>query len=423
MKTSLLRTSNPAGLERKGPEISPQSKPTVPKDRNLVADNQYSRAGQVRIANALAIAPYAKTSTFKEFNLFAFGKYPQAWSARAGNILANFPYINLAPIEEINLFQNLPPSQTKQLNQFTSDLYFKRAAVKDIQLFSIPRLPQLTSGKNASVLVPRFRLAPDQRGNVLAIASYLAPASVPEANNVAIGTGVSKESVLTDAEKIELESALPTLLNAEAETMEELNNYTFRRDVLIQTIDGKGRVSGEYHRISDMLFDDSGARIERALALSRPTLRQLTITPEYLEDFSGAQLKGFELSKRDHYRIEPFMTDVIDGVAMRVYRITPLNINAERAAQARVFYGFAWVDEKTGKIVNIKGCALPDDKQRYPLFETQREVVDGMHLFPARTIADDYLVFPSHTVHVRMLITYTNYKRFSSRVKITEVEN
>jgi hypothetical protein len=231
-----------------------------------------------------------------------------------------------------------------------------------------------------------------------------------------------RQGILTAVEKTEFESYIPTVLRNEAATMMALNDYTFRRDVRIQTIDSKGRVSGEYHRISDVLFDDSGARIERGLSLPNPTLRKLMVSSEYVEDFSGAQLKGFELAKRDHYRIEPFMMDTIDGISMRVYRITPLNLNAERAAQARVFYGFAWVNQKTGKIVKIKGCALPDDKQRYPLFETQRELIDGVHLFPTLTVADDHLVFASHSVHVRMLITYTNYKKFASTVKITEVD-
>ena len=254
------------------------------------------------------------------------------------------------------------------------------------------------------------------------IAPYLKPTQKQQAGLVAIG-GARPEGMLTDAEKTEFDTYLPALLGREAETMEELNNYTFRREVRIQTIDSRGRVSGEYHRISDLLFDDSGRRTERGLALTKSTLRRLTISPEYVEDFSSAQLKGFELSKRDHYRIEPAMGETIDGIGMRVYRITPLNLSAVRAAQTRVFYGYVWVDARTSKIVKIGGCALPDDKQRYPLFETQRALVDGVHLFPARTIADDYLVFPSHTVHIRMLITYTNYKRFASRVRIIEIEN
>lgn len=239
----------------------------------------------------------------------------------------------------------------------------------------------------------------------------------------AVPVSLSTPRVLTDAERVEFESHIPTLLGKEAETMGELNNYTFTRDVRIQTIDSKGRVSGEYRRTSDLVFDDSGQRIERGLSLSKSTLQRLKISPEYVEDFSGVQLKGFELSKREHYRIEPFMTETVDGIKMRVYRMTPRNLNAERAAQTRVFYGYVWVEESTGRIVKIGGCALPDGKQRFPLFETQRALVDGKHVFPLHTIADDYLVFSSHKVHVRMLITYSNYKRFESRVKITEVDD
>jgi hypothetical protein len=408
--------------ESNRPQNDPYSRPAVFRGLKRFAGAQHQRGAPLRVAGVLAIVPpHNEPSTLKEFSLFAFAQHPQVWPVKAGNILANFPYMDLLPLEEFNLFANPPRSTSGQVKPVATDSYAQAAPVRE-GLLSISLHPRVASAHKANVPTPHFQSGPVQRPNAFAMASYLKP-SVPNANSHAIDAGVRTEGVLTDAEKAELESSLPTLLNIETETMEELNNYTFKRDVLIQTIDSKGRVSGEYRRVSDLVFDDSGARIERGLSVSKPTFRRLKITPEYVEDFSGAQLKGFELSKRDHYRIEPFMTDVINGVGMRVYRITPLNLNAERVAQARVFYGFAWVDEKTGKIIKIKGCALPDDKQRYPMFETQREVVDGVHFFPARTIADDYLVFPSQTIHIRMLITYSDYKRFSSRVKITEVEN
>jgi hypothetical protein len=230
------------------------------------------------------------------------------------------------------------------------------------------------------------------------------------------------ERTLTSAENTEFESFVPTLLETEAATMNELKNYTFRRDVLIQTIDKKGRVTGEYHRASDMLLDDEGRRIERNLSLENTTLKGLEISSEYVEDFSGAQLKGFELARRDHYRFEPFGLGNLDGNSARIYRVTPLDLASARANQDRVFYGFIWIDEKSGRILKIAGCALPDDQKRFPLFETHRELIDGEFLFPVRTIADDRLVFPSRTVHVRMLITYSNYRRFGSRVNIVEAE-
>ncbi|HEX6189430.1 MAG TPA: hypothetical protein VFZ40_15220 [Pyrinomonadaceae bacterium] len=235
-----------------------------------------------------------------------------------------------------------------------------------------------------------------------------------------VGSYVSR--VLTPDEQTRVQSQLPKLLQVEAETMDALKNYSFKREVRIQTIDAKGRVSGEYHRVSDMVFDDEGRRVERNLSFSKPTLSGLKITSEYVEDFSGAQLKGFELSQRDAYRFEPFGFETLNGKSVRVYRITPVNLEAAKATGARVLYGFAWVDEQTGAILKVAGRALPELKQRYPLFETHRELVDEKHLFPVRTLADDYLVFPSRRVHVRMLITYSNYKRFAARVSIVDLD-
>ena len=295
-----------------------------------------------------------------------------------------------------------------------------RPRVENLPLMMAPHQPVTAEKGGFLDSSSEIKTASPSPASVNSIASTDVMAAQPPG---VVSVSTTNQRVLTDGEKIEFESYIPTLLGKEAETMGELNNYTFTRDVRIQTIDKKGRVSGEYRRTSDILFDDSGARIERGLSSSKSTLRRLKISPEYVEDFSGVQLKGFELSRQDQYKIEPFMTDTVDGVRMRVYRMTPLNLNAVRAARSRVFYGYVWVEEGTGRIVKIGGCALPDGKQRFPLFETQRILVDGKHVFPLHTIADDHLVFSSHKVHVRMLITYSNYKRFESRVKIVEVDD
>ncbi len=332
------------------------------------------------------------------------------------------------------------PRRAQLLHAFAIEPFFNSAAAPKPSVFSLSSYRESApSVADVSFTIPQRQVVAAEKTDAPPAAAVLSavpltatpnlnsaeprPETKPAMAAKAVQVSPNTQRVLTDAERAEFESHIPMLLGKEAETMGELNNYTFTRDVRIQTIDSKGRVSGEYRRTSDLVFDDSGQRIERGLSLSKSTLQRLKISPEYVEDFSGVQLKGFELSKREHYRIEPFMTEMVDGIKMRVYRMTPRNLNAERAAQTRVFYGYVWVEESTGRIVKIGGCALPDGRQRFPLFETQRALVDGKHVFPLHTIADDYLVFSSHKVHVRMLITYSNYKRFESRVKITEVDD
>jgi hypothetical protein len=250
------------------------------------------------------------------------------------------------------------------------------------------------------------------------LAAYLggAPNAKDIAHFSASGRGLTNEG------KQSFDAGLPALLQVESATMDELKSYSFHREVRIQTLDEKGRVSGEYRRASDMLLDDAGRRIEKNIVLSPTTLRGFKVTNEYVEDFSGAQLKGFELRQSPLYRFEAFGFDNVEGKAARVYRITP-DLPAATATSARVLFGFVWADESTGAILKVAGLALPEQKQRFPLFETRRALVDSKYLFPSVTLADDYLVFPSRRVHVRMLITYTDYRKFGSRVTITEIDD
>ena len=70
--------------------------------------------------------------------------------------------------------------------------------------------------------------------------------------------------------------------------------------------------------------------------------------------------------------------------------------------------------------MRVRGKSLPDGDQRFPSFETRRERVDGTHLFPADTYADDLLVFPQRRVRMRMTVRYSDYQRFLGKVSIVE---
>jgi hypothetical protein len=70
----------------------------------------------------------------------------------------------------------------------------------------------------------------------------------------------------------------------------------------------------------------------------------------------------------------------------------------------------------------VRGKGVPEGNQRFPIFETYRQQVDGHYWFPAYTYADDELIFPKgDTVHIRMVVRYTDYKRFQSKVKVVDV--
>jgi hypothetical protein len=79
------------------------------------------------------------------------------------------------------------------------------------------------------------------------------------------------------------------------------------------------------------------------------------------------------------------------------------------------------VDDQDLQIVKVRGKGVPEGQQRFPVFETYREQIDGKYWFPTYTYADDELVFPKgEVVHLRMVVRYTDYKQFRSKVRIVE---
>jgi hypothetical protein len=75
------------------------------------------------------------------------------------------------------------------------------------------------------------------------------------------------------------------------------------------------------------------------------------------------------------------------------------------------------------QIVKVRGKGIPETKDaQFPTFETYREQIDGRYWFPTYTYADDDLVFKNGTIHMRMAVRYTDYKKFGSTVIIKDVD-
>lgn len=162
----------------------------------------------------------------------------------------------------------------------------------------------------------------------------------------------------------------------------ELRDYTFKREVVFQTLDN-GKVNGQTTRTSVFTLGDDLERIETDIEQSGK-LKGLRITDEDWADLRDIQLLGPDASK-DRY----------------------LAGSVERDSQG---------------IVKISGRVWPQGKQRFPQFTTYYDLVDG-HRFPVRIEADDVLKFPSGDIHFRIKVRLFDYKKFrASEPIITEPE-
>jgi hypothetical protein len=215
---------------------------------------------------------------------------------------------------------------------------------------------------------------------------------------------------------------LAAFVRTEVQVRKTLNQHTFKRDVVLQTIGTNGEVTGEYIRHSQFVFDDKGNRIERVTFHPPSTIRELKITKEDIQDLAGAQLLGIDISEIGKYRLTYEAEETLDGKKVYVLLVEPAVQADPYRMRERFFVGRVWIDADNFQIVKARGIVQPQGKQRFPIFETWREPVAGKLNLPARTEADDILRFPKRSVNYRMRVRYYDYKLFASKLKVTELD-
>jgi hypothetical protein len=200
------------------------------------------------------------------------------------------------------------------------------------------------------------------------------------------------------------------------------DNYTFRQDVRVQTLDGD-TVTGEYREVFDVTYDDKSRHLENVVFAPQNTLSEIQMTPEDLQDIRHTMPFVLTSEEVNDYDILFVGQQQEDELHCYVFDIAPKKIDPKR----RYFQGRIWVDDRDLQIVKTFGKPVPETHKKnnenlFPKFTTWREQVDGKYWFPAYTKADDTLHFRSggfQDVHIRDIIKYTDYKRYGSKTVIT----
>ena len=208
----------------------------------------------------------------------------------------------------------------------------------------------------------------------------------------------------------------------EKEFKEARDNYTFRQDVRVETLDGT-TVTGEYREVFDVTYDNEGHHLENVVYAPQNTLTDLLMTPQDLHDLRHTMPFVLTSDEISDYDILYVGQQQEDELHCYVFDIAPKKIDPKR----RYFQGRIWVDDRDLQIVKTFGKAVPETHKKgnenlFPKFTTWREQVDGRYWFPAYTLADDTLHFRKDTVsdiHIREIIKYTDYQRFGSKTKVT----
>src|SRR2546423_4042236 len=181
----------------------------------------------------------------------------------------------------------------------------------------------------------------------------------------------------------------------EKEFKEARDNYTFRQDVKVQTLDGK-TVTGEYREVFDVTYDNQGKHLENVVFAPQTTLTEILMSPEDLQDIR--HLLPFVLTTEEipEYDILYVGQQQEDELHCYVFDVAPKRIEKNK----RYFQGRIWVDDQDFQIVKTTGKSVPDikimkkkklEENLFPRFTTWREQIDGKYWFPTFSSADDTL--------------------------------
>src|SRR6266496_527095 len=223
------------------------------------------------------------------------------------------------------------------------------------------------------------------------------------------------------APSIEAERIINSFAAKEAEFRKALNQYSFKRDAILQSIGMGGQIIGEYHRVSNFTFGDQGNRYEKISFFPMPSMAE--VTQEDVDDLGGIEPFALEPSKISKYNIKYVGKEKIDELNLYVFDVAPKVIPDPKKTKERLFVGRVWVDDQDLQIVKTKGKGVPETKiNKFPTVETYREQIDGHYWFPTYSYADEELVFDNgEPLHVRMRVKYSDFVKGHASVTVTDV--
>ena len=203
---------------------------------------------------------------------------------------------------------------------------------------------------------------------------------------------------------------------AETTAKEARLHYSYKQDALMQTLAGKD-VTGEFHEVTIVSYDEKGKRKEEVKFAAQSTLRGIQLTAEDMEDIRTIMPLMLTSDDLPRYKLTYRGQRHVDDLDTFEFHVEPQKRDEKGK---RYFEGRIWVDAQDFQIVKVCGKSGPEKvtkvKRRelhdlHPTFVTYRQLIDGRYWFPAYTRSEDTLEFKAGPVRVKEIIKYTEYKR------------
>lgn len=208
---------------------------------------------------------------------------------------------------------------------------------------------------------------------------------------------------------------------AARETLTEAarSRYMYKQSVRVEDFHPNGIKAGEYGEVREIIFLEDGKRSERELKKTWNRLVRMKLTPEDFRDLREVQPMLLTKDTLFIYETKYKGEEDVDGIDCWLLSVRPRQILEGQ----RLFEGMLWIDKRDDSIVRSEGQAVPQirstkNENLFPHFTTIRRKVDGQHWFPVKTFGDDVLHFRTGSERMRIIVEYSDYKRFGSESTI-----
>jgi len=231
-------------------------------------------------------------------------------------------------------------------------------------------------------------------------------------------SGLAVAATTADPSPAEIDQIIQKFAAKETEFAKARENYTYRQTVKVEELDPGGSPQGKWEMVSDIIFGQDAKRTEKVVYAPVPTLQNILLTPEDMQDLRDVQPFVLTSSEIPDYVIRYLGKQQLDEIPCYEFTVKPKKMESGK----RYFEGEVWVDDKDLQIVKSYGKGVGVIKRnsdnQFPKFETYRQQIDGKYWFPTYTYANDTLQFQAGPQRIKMIIKYQDYKQFKSDVQI-----
>jgi hypothetical protein len=191
--------------------------------------------------------------------------------------------------------------------------------------------------------------------------------------------------------------------------------YTYRQTVYVRVLSVDGApVKESMTIVYDVVFNDDGSREVKEIRRSGQ-LKSVGLSPQDEEIFRAINPFALTAAELPLYTLKYQGKEKADELDCYVFLVAPKSTKGGRM----YFKGKIWVDDQDLQIVKTVGKPVPESSwNKFPEFETIRQVIDGKYWFPVWTHADSKLRFAENDVRIEETITYEKYRRFGSKATI-----